>query len=79
MVCFLLIEVDIIGSWSPMLTISLYTFAHTPFIYLFKNVFHIWLDDNLHGILPLDGVMGMFGKINTKIDIYTFDHTAFIY
>jgi hypothetical protein len=33
-------------------------------LYLLTGVFHIWLEDNLHGILPLDGVRGQFGQGN---------------
>jgi hypothetical protein len=31
-------------------------------LYLLTDLFHIWLEDNLHGILPLGGVRGQFGQ-----------------
>jgi hypothetical protein len=53
MIFFFLIEVGVSQSGSRMPKIDRYSFAYTAIIFL-SNVFYIWKDDNLHGLLPLD-------------------------
>jgi hypothetical protein len=76
---FLLIEVEVSGSRSPGLKNFFYTFAHITFIFL-TNIFHLWKEDNLHGILPLDEVgVSCVNVTSAKNRFYTIARTFFIY